>query len=64
MSRNQPLALPVRVDVWIPADHLARVVDRLVDALDLSEVEATFHDHGLGAPAYSPKLLLKLSAYG
>lgn len=64
VPRNHPLALPVLVDDWIPADHLARVVDRVVDALDLSEVEAKFHDHGPGAPAYSPKLLLKLLAYG
>jgi len=57
VPRNQPLALPVLVDDWIPADHLARVVDRVVEALDLSEVEATFHDHGPGTPAYLPKLL-------
>ncbi len=53
VSRNQSLALPVLGDDWSPSDHLAQVVD----ALDLSEVEARFHDHGPGAPAYSPKLL-------
>jgi transposase len=64
VPRNHPLALPVLVDDWIPADHLVRVIDRVVDALDLSEVDAKFHDQGPGAPAYPPKLLLKLLAYG
>jgi len=61
---DQPLALPALVDDWIGPDHLARVVDQVVDAWDLSDVEAAFHDQGPGAPAYPPKLLLKLFAYG
>ena len=64
VRRDQPLTLPARVDDWIGPDHLVRVIDRVVDALDLSEVEAKYHDHGAGAPAYAPKLLLKLLTYG
>ena len=64
VPRNQPLALPALVDDWIGPNHLVRVIDQVVDALDLSEVEAKYHDAGAGAPAYAPKLLLKLLIYG
>jgi transposase len=56
--------LPPRVDEWIPAGHVARVVNEAVDLMDLSDLEATFHTTGAGAPAYHPKMLLKLLSYG
>ena len=43
---------------------MVRIIDRVVDTLDLSSVEATFHTAGAGAPAYPPKMLLKLFVYG
>jgi transposase len=61
---DQPLALPARVDDWIPPHHLVRIIDQVVDVLDLSAAEHAFHDQGAGAPAYAPKMLLKLLAYG
>ncbi len=64
VPRNEPLTLPAVVDDWIGPDHLVRVIERVVDALDLSQVEAKFHDQGAGAPAYAPKLLVKLLTYG
>ncbi len=35
-----------------------------VEALDLSEAERVFHNQGRAPPAYAPKMLLKLVAYG
>ena len=61
---DQPLLLPARVDDGIAPHHLVRVIDQVVDALDLSDAERVFHDQGAGAPAYAPKMLLKLLAYG
>ena len=61
---DQAFLLPPRVDEWLPPGHLARVVDEALDLLDLSATEAAFHTTGAGAPAYPPKLLLKLLTYG
>ena len=64
VSPDQAFLLPPRVDEWLPPGHLARVVDEAIDLLDLSAAEAAFHTTGAGAPAYPPKLLLKLLTYG
>jgi len=54
VPRNHPLTLRVLVDDWIPTDHLARVIDRVVEAMDLSVVEAKFHDQGPGRRPIRP----------
>ena len=64
VSSDHVFLLPPRVDEWLPAEHLARVIDQAIDVLDLSAVEATVHQTGAGAPAYHPKTLLKLFTYG
>lgn len=64
LSRGHEFLLPPRVDEWIPAGHMARVANEAVDLMDLSDLEATFHTAGAGAPAYHPKTLLKLLSYG
>ena len=64
MSRNHEFLLPPRVDEWIAPGHMARVIDEAIDLMDLAEEEAAFHTTGAGAPAYPPKLLLKLLTYG
>ena len=64
VPRGEPLVLRTPVDDLIDPDHMVRIIDRVVDTLDLSSVEATFHTAGAGAPAYPPKMLLKLFVYG
>ena len=64
LSRDHVFLLPPRVDEWLPAGHWARGVDEAVELLDLSKIEASFHSTGAGAPAYPPKMLLKLVIYG
>ncbi len=64
VPRGEPLVLRTPVDDLIGPDHMVRIIDRVVDDLDLLPVEATFHTAGAGAPAYPPKMLLKLFVYG
>jgi transposase len=45
-------------DSRLQPDHLARRIDRLVDVLDLSSLERSYH--GTGSLPYPPRLLLKL----
>ena len=46
-----------RLDARLAPDHLARQIDRLVDALDLSALRAAYA--GSGSDPYPPELLLK-----
>lgn len=64
LSRDHVFLLPPQVDDWIPAGHVARVIDEAVELLDFSAIEGRFHHRGAGAPAYHPKMLLKLLIYG
>ena len=45
----------------LPADHLARSIDRLVDMLDLTSLYASYS--GRGSPAYPPDLMLKVMLF-
>jgi transposase len=47
----------LRLDVRLAPDHLARRIDRLVDALDLAELRQAYA--GSGSDPYPPELLLK-----
>jgi len=40
------------------------VIHEAIDLMDLSAIEGMFHVAGAGAPAYPPKMLLKLLTYG
>lgn len=61
---KQILLLPPNLDEWLPAEHMARLIDDLVEKmLDLSAVYADYKEVR-GAPPYHPKLLLKLLLYG
>ena len=64
LPRDHEFLLPPRVDEWVPAGHMARIINEAVDLMELSDVEATFHATGAGAPAYHPKALLKVLTYG
>jgi transposase len=61
---DQDWLLPLRMDEWIAAGHLARVVDATVARLDLRTVHARYHQAGAGAPPYDPALLLRVLIYG
>lgn len=58
---NQPHLLPPSYDELIEPDHLVRVVNRVIDQLDLSAVLAKYK--GGGTSSYHPQMLLKVLVY-
>jgi transposase len=61
---NQPLLLPPDLRDALPVGHPALLVGDLVDQLDLSEIEGALPDERLGgAPAFDPRLLLRVWIY-
>ncbi len=48
-------------DEFIPRRHLARVIEAVIDELDLTSLYASYGDEG--RPAYHPKMLLTLLIY-
>jgi len=61
---NQPLLLPPDLRDALPAGHSALLVGELVDQLDLSEIVEALPDERLGgAPAFDPRMLLRVWIY-
>jgi len=59
---SQLLLLPPSVEDFIPENHLARLIDEVMNGLDTSSTEAKYSY--LGQKSYSPKSLFKLWIYG
>jgi transposase len=60
-SQCQGLLLPPSLDEFVPEDHEARIVNEVVDTMDLSPLLAKYE--GGGAPAYHPTMMLKVIIY-
>lgn len=60
-NQNQSMLLPPSITDWIPKDHKCFVINEIVDRLNISRVENTYSDNG--APAYDPRMLVKLMFY-
>jgi len=60
-NMNQPHLLPPSYDELIEPEHLVRVVNRVIDRLDLSVVLAKYK--GGGTSSYHPQMLLKVLVY-
>jgi len=64
-DRGQSTLFPECVEDWIGEDNLVRVIDVLVDDLDLAELGFGGVDpEATGRPSYHPSILLKLYIYG
>ena len=61
-DQNQEINIPVLISSQIPAYHLSRVIDELVEGMDLGLL-ASYYPGG-GSPPYHPKLMLKVWIYG
>src|ERR671916_2236349 len=65
VERGQATLFPDRLDDFVDADNLVRVVDAFVDALDLRELGfSRAAPAPTGRPGYHPGVLLKLYVYG
>ena len=60
-NRNEGSLFPVYLSDMVPADHPARVVDAVVDSLDISEIERGYK--GGGTSSYEPRAMLKVIIY-
>jgi len=60
-SQCQGLLLPPSLDEFVPEDHEARIVNEVVDTMDLSPLFTKYE--GGGAPAYHPGMVLKVIIY-
>lgn len=56
------IQLPIRLESVIKENVLARVVDEVVEKIDMSALSVYYT--GIGRPAYHPKLLIKVWVYG
>ena len=62
VDRGQATLFPDQLDDFVGADNPVRVVDALVDALDLCELGLAQAAPALiGRPGYHPAMLLKLT---
>ena len=53
--------LPFTFDHMIPANHVVRIVNQLIDKYDTSSIEDTYSS--LGAHSYYPKMMVKIIIY-
>jgi len=58
---GQPLLLPPNLEELIPEKHLVRVINRVIETMDLSEIINGYK--GGGTSSYHPKMLLKVIVY-
>jgi transposase len=62
VNNEQLYLLPPSVEDFIPAGHLARVINDVVETIDVKAIETKYSS--LGQKSYHPHLLLKLLFYG
>jgi transposase len=60
-SMNQPNLLPLSLEELIAEGHLVRVVNQVVDELDITPLLAKYK--GDGASSYHPRMMLKVIVY-
>ena len=60
-TQDQPFLLPPSVDDLIPADHMVRVINNVLNGLDPAVFEKPFQ--GGGCPSYHPLMMLKVIVY-
>ena len=58
---NQMMLLPPSFDEKIPAEHPVRVVNRVIDQINIVPLEKKYE--GGGTSSYHPKMLLKVMVY-
>lgn len=61
-TQNQILLLPPDVSTLIPQEHLAKVINEIVDTIDITAITSSYS--GIGQNAYHPRMLLKVLFYG
>lgn len=60
-EQNQPMLLPPSLEEMIPEGHMVRIVDEMIDQIDLGPLKRQYK--GGGTSAYHPRMLLKVMIY-
>lgn len=60
--QNQIMLMPPSLEEKVPEGHLARYISKVVNELDIQEIEEGYSE--MGCHAYHPCLLIKLLIYG
>lgn len=60
-DQKQQFLLPLSLEEFVPENHIARILNDLIDLVDISDIESTYSEEG--CPAYHPRLLLKILLY-
>ena len=60
-AQNEIALFPLNLEEMVPANHKARVVNAVIDRLDISAIEAKYK--GGGTSIYHPRMLLKVITY-
>lgn len=61
-NQNQVQLLPAHLEDSIEKDHVVRLINHVIDDMDVSFIEKTYST--IGQHAYHPKMLLKVLVYG
>ena len=60
-AQNEIALFPLTLDEMVPASHRARVVNAVIDRLDISAIEGSYKAGGTSI--YHPRMLLKVITY-
>ena len=60
-NQYQPMLLPMNLEEMVPAEHLVRQVDEIINRIDTSAMDKQYQ--GGGTSAYHPVMLLKVVLY-
>src|SRR5271167_4787825 len=60
-TQHQTMVLPPSVEDLIPSNHMVRVVNRMIDGLNLQPLVATYK--GGGSSSYHPLMMVKVLVY-
>ena len=61
-EQNQPMLLPPSYDELVPRNHPVRVVNEVIERIDIRGLESSYK--GGGTSSYHPRMLLKVVVYG
>ena len=60
-KQNQPDLFPSSFDEFVPKDHAVRIVNKIINDIDLTDILSTYK--GGGASSFHPRVLLKILIY-
>ncbi len=61
-DQKQQFLLPISLEDFIVEDHIGRILNDIIDAIDITIFESKYSKDG--CPAYHPRLLIKILLYG